>query len=241
MDVKFEGENVPRHLDLTGHNEASAPPNAPPWPYLDKMAFGGSGPCKDVAKGVATKCGKHVKKSRPASIKAMCADEDCRKARTCVVSPYDPNNCCPDKKTGKKATPHHIVPKSQFKRMGEEGSPIKLVSGGKYRASKGPCICLEGESHSEGDHGDVHAETNTKTREAVGVASGTQIPDSKRWTVGSAEATGAGAVEEVTGCHAACTEAQVRSGHRAMGINKSDKIRPTTAGGEPETDGGSGY
>src|SRR3989442_15829418 len=26
MDVKFEGENVPRHLDLTGHNEASAPP-----------------------------------------------------------------------------------------------------------------------------------------------------------------------------------------------------------------------
>jgi 5-methylcytosine-specific restriction endonuclease McrA len=38
MDVKFEGENVPRHLDLTGHNEASEPPNTPPWPYVDAMS-----------------------------------------------------------------------------------------------------------------------------------------------------------------------------------------------------------
>jgi hypothetical protein len=35
MDVKFEGQNVPRNLDLTGHNEASEPPNTPPWPYID--------------------------------------------------------------------------------------------------------------------------------------------------------------------------------------------------------------
>src|SRR6266853_972978 len=38
IDVKFEGENVPRHLDLTGHNEASDPPNTPPWPYVDGMS-----------------------------------------------------------------------------------------------------------------------------------------------------------------------------------------------------------
>ena len=35
FDVKFEGANVPRHLDLTGHNEASDPPNTPPFPYVD--------------------------------------------------------------------------------------------------------------------------------------------------------------------------------------------------------------
>ena len=241
MDVKFEGENIPRHLDLMGHNEQCDPANTPPWPYLDKMAFGGTGPCKDVAKAVSTHCVKHLKKTRTASLKAMCADDKCREARKCVVSPYSPNNCCPDKKTGKKPTPHHIVPKSQFKHMGEDGSSIRLASGGKYRASKGPCICVSGESHSEGDHGDIHAETNTRTREAVGANSGTQIPDSKRWTVGQAEGAGAEAVEEVIGCPAGCTEAQVRSGHRAMGINKSDKIRPTTAGGEPETDSGSGF
>src|SRR5437773_570651 len=46
MDVKFEGENVPRHLDLTGHNEASEPPNTPPWPYIDTMSPSPSVDCE---------------------------------------------------------------------------------------------------------------------------------------------------------------------------------------------------
>lgn len=37
MDVKFEGKNVVRHLDLTTHNHASLPGNGPPWPYQDDM------------------------------------------------------------------------------------------------------------------------------------------------------------------------------------------------------------
>lgn len=37
MDVKFEGENVVRHLDLTTHNHASMPGGTPPWPYCDEM------------------------------------------------------------------------------------------------------------------------------------------------------------------------------------------------------------
>ena len=35
MDVKFEGENVVRHLDITTHNHASFPGNSPTWPFLD--------------------------------------------------------------------------------------------------------------------------------------------------------------------------------------------------------------
>src|SRR5208283_2652143 len=31
MDVKFEGANVPRHLDLKLHNEMSVPTNNPTW------------------------------------------------------------------------------------------------------------------------------------------------------------------------------------------------------------------
>ena len=39
MDVKFEGKNAVRHLDLTTNNHMSAMPgNTPPWPYLDSMA-----------------------------------------------------------------------------------------------------------------------------------------------------------------------------------------------------------
>ncbi|MBW2739288.1 MAG: hypothetical protein JRE64_10675, partial [Deltaproteobacteria bacterium] len=71
-----------------------------------------------------------------------------------------------------------------------------------------------------------------KTRNAVDVASGKQIPGDKRWKVSEAESIGAEAVKEVTGCTKECTEAQVRNGHEKMKIRKDDKIRPTTAGGE---------
>lgn len=39
MDVKVEGANVVRHLDLTTHNHGSVPGNTPPWPYIDQMAM----------------------------------------------------------------------------------------------------------------------------------------------------------------------------------------------------------
>src|SRR5579871_590270 len=40
MDVKFEGENVARHLDMTTDNHASPMANeAVPWPFVDSAAF----------------------------------------------------------------------------------------------------------------------------------------------------------------------------------------------------------
>ena len=36
MDVKVEGLNVVRHLDMTTHNHASFPPNGVPWPYMSE-------------------------------------------------------------------------------------------------------------------------------------------------------------------------------------------------------------
>ena len=41
MDVKIEGENVVRMLDLTTHNHGSNPANTGPWPYLDEVAAPG--------------------------------------------------------------------------------------------------------------------------------------------------------------------------------------------------------
>jgi hypothetical protein len=38
MDVKCEGENVVRHLDVTTHNHMSQPPNTPPMAYQDGFA-----------------------------------------------------------------------------------------------------------------------------------------------------------------------------------------------------------
>jgi Domain of unknown function (DUF4150) len=41
MDVKVEGENVVRMLDLTTHNHASVPGNSPTWPYIDEVSTPG--------------------------------------------------------------------------------------------------------------------------------------------------------------------------------------------------------
>jgi hypothetical protein len=39
MDVKFEGANVDRHLDLTTSNHASYPAGTPPFPEMEKLAL----------------------------------------------------------------------------------------------------------------------------------------------------------------------------------------------------------
>ena len=34
MDVKIEGDNVDRSLDMMTHNHMQTPGNTPPWPYM---------------------------------------------------------------------------------------------------------------------------------------------------------------------------------------------------------------
>ena len=56
MDVKVEGENAVRHLDMTTHNHGSGP-NTPTWPYADRMAMTtGLASCKDEIAEVEKYC-----------------------------------------------------------------------------------------------------------------------------------------------------------------------------------------
>lgn len=48
MDVKIEGQNAVRHLDMTTNNHASTPGDTPPWPYLDASAVGNPPECGDL-------------------------------------------------------------------------------------------------------------------------------------------------------------------------------------------------
>jgi Domain of unknown function (DUF4150)/GHH signature containing HNH/Endo VII superfamily nuclease toxin 2 len=257
MDVKIEGENVVRNLDITTHNHASFPGNSPTWPFLDEVAFakGSDHPCASLAKDVKTHCsgpaapflkpdgkGKGGKvmplRSRKAAMKQLCSkkNEKCRDALACVLTKKSPNNCCPNSR-GKKPTPHHIVPDSQFKNS--SGGRIKLGAGKKYSYNGAPCVCAQGNSHSTGKHGEIHALTNNLTinHKAVNAnfvsATGKSIAGEASdhgWTAGTAEEVGSKAVSKITGCNEKCIQAQVRKGHQAMGIQKSDPIRPTTAG-----------
>ena len=173
--------------------------------------------------------------NRKPAIEAMCNDEKCKKALKCVLSPYDPSNCCPQPQPSPPTTtPHHIVPKSQFKGRGSAG-PIELDSGGTYNPDKAPCICEGGTSHSTGKHGDIHTETNIATLEHATVQpfvseTGKSISPDARWKVSESEAVGSKAAADVTKCDQACLENQVREGHDKMGIKPTDEIRPTTAG-----------
>src|SRR5713226_9797067 len=78
MDVKFEGENVVRHLDLTTHNHGS-PPNTPPWAYTNKAA---TEPVKECRKEVARKGAACKGKTTKA---AQCADKNCTDAKKCLL------------------------------------------------------------------------------------------------------------------------------------------------------------
>jgi hypothetical protein len=258
MDVKVEGENVVRHLDMTTHNHASSPGNTLLWPYIDEMAFAvdSSHPCKELAQQLQTHCQKHVDSSknkkgqlkRRVALKKICEEDsgngNCKKAMTCVLTPKSPSNCCPDA-SGVKPTPHHIVPAAQFHDGTAAEVPLSnlLDASGKSRYSydKAPCICAEGNSHSTGKHGEIHGETNTRTRAFLEIAPSKKIPTDMRWPITYAERIGAEAVEASMGdnpkCTKECTQSQLRNGHEAMGIGRNEKIRPSTAGGEAKPGG----
>jgi len=58
MEVKVEGENVVRHLDLTTHNHGSNT-NTATWPHLASQAMGNIGDdCKDAKKAIEDNCNK---------------------------------------------------------------------------------------------------------------------------------------------------------------------------------------
>jgi hypothetical protein len=64
MNVKFEGENVPRHLDLMGQNEASSPHSPPPHPFTATTGAGSSSSaaikkkCQKMRADILVKYGK---------------------------------------------------------------------------------------------------------------------------------------------------------------------------------------
>jgi hypothetical protein len=176
MDVKVEGENVPRHLDLTTHNHSSFPGDTPPWPYIDKNSVAGeSGPCaadikkeksackdfkphgdKDACEALGTKNKPPSSKGTTRDIAAPIANkladnaavDRCLSARRCTLQKYSPSTCCPPQ------TPHHIVEASSFMEGRSSKTPDMLGTFSNaptpYSANDAPCVCAEGTSHGMG-------------------------------------------------------------------------------------------
>jgi hypothetical protein len=150
MDVKVEGENVVRHLDLTTHNHASFPGDTPTWPFLAKQTVTKEvGPCKEEIKKEKKAC--EDCEPHKAGGQDPCTSSKCQEARKCMLAPFEPPakthgnayKCCPG------LTGHHIVPVQDFSTTGKpRGRPLnKSVQ--NYNQNMAPCICAEGQYHNE--------------------------------------------------------------------------------------------
>lgn len=248
MDVKFEGENVVRNLDLTTHNHRSQPANASiPWPHLESAQPGKTNPCKAEIKRELKACkdfkkqGKKnvcaeaglnisIKKVRKAggnwtkqTRKAMAsksAAAKCLKARKCRLVPYNA------KKDGVEGccpsqTPDHLVPKSSFYKV-SVAKGKKLPGWNGYKPSKAPCMCAEGPSNNEGSHGLRHS-----AHKALGPAEGS--PQTFKQAVNTAVKS-AQAVFKNSNCSNACLKAQLVNGHKDMAKDPKPDVKHSPSG-----------
>jgi hypothetical protein len=234
MDVKVEGENVVRNLDLTTHNHNPPPGQTPPWPFVASAAVGsGKDPCekekqreeaackdfkKEGKKNVCAEAGMNIgiKKQRAKNanwnkmslnaIKGKEAADKCLRARKCRLVKYSA------KKDGVEGccpsqTPDHIVPKSSFYKS-SVSSGSKLPGWKKYKMSAAPCLCAEGPSNTEGSHGLRHA-----AHKFLGPAKDTSqsYTDQVKLAIESTQA-----VFKSSNCSNKCLKAQLDDGHKGM-------------------------
>jgi len=223
MDVKVEGENVVRHLDLTTHNHASQTGQTPPWPFLDAMTVA-TDPCANEKAAEQEACSKHG-----GDRDKECGDPKCKKAQACKLVPYGGTgspNCCPG------STGDHLVEASSFATKRTGGTPLKGC--GKYDLNRAPTCCVEGGAYSK-DHGfmsalrgEAHMRCPVKD---LKLSNGGTLKGKKVTTYGEAKDNGARSVRSVhTHCDEKCIRAQLDTYDEECKISDDTEIRAITYG-----------
>lgn len=245
MDVKIEGENVVRHLDLTTHNHGSKPGNTPTWPYLSTMQRGDSRTCgeererqESACAGVDDPCAC-VGRSKPSGKKDSPAANDladqvaanqCLAAQRCTLQQYLPSRCCPPQ------TPHHLVEAAAFLEGRGKKTEVALAGVHNYQANKAPCVCAEGVNQNTGTHGLMHTfQSAVAARCPPGTltfANGSTVT-TKVTTYADARDSSIAAFQKVfphSRCGKECLQAQLDSYHRRCGINDNTYIKAVKTG-----------
>lgn len=141
MNVKFEGENVDRHMDLTTDNHASPMANeSVPWAFVDKMKVGRNS-CKKITQKI------HAFE-----------DADCPSGSQSHHIVDNSNFTMP----GARATPLENIISITGTTTGRAKRNLfpknSKHPGRNYDENKAPCICLEGgKSDPTSGHGIAHA------------------------------------------------------------------------------------
>ncbi len=228
MDVKIEGENAVRHLDMTTNNHASQPGDTPPWPFAGSMAVDKDGktedPCAENKAAEKKACeGCNTKDEK-------CGNPKCKKAMSCQLVPYGGSgspNCCPG------MTGDHVIEASSFART-RNGRKLAGCEG--YDLNQAPVCCVQGRNAYTGDHGAMSAMRgvmNSQCKVGPLALSGTPAAaiEARVTTYDQAAENGARSVRSVlTHCDEECIRKQIDTYHHGCGIKNDTKVKAVTYG-----------
>ncbi|MEY4561753.1 MAG: hypothetical protein RLZZ618_1030 [Pseudomonadota bacterium] len=256
MDVKVEGENVVRNLDVTTHNHASMPGNSPVWPYMDEMAIaldhpcvgdikkehaackdctphGDKDPCAKPALGIDKKPSGKRSSGEADALADRSAASECLAARRCALQPYKStkSHCCPQQ------TGHHLIEASALHGQGRGGGDSIALKGiDDYSENMAPCVCAEGINQNTGTHGLMHTFQSAGAAKCpegrVALSNGKSIT-AKKTTYGEAKKEASASMKKAfpeSKCDAACIEAQLDAYHKQCGIDDSTPIKAVETG-----------
>lgn len=169
MDVKFEGQNVVRHFDLTTSNHRSDPGNASvPWANIEKQSVNGNS------------CKKIVEKIHPYG------KANCKKGSE---SHHIVDNASLTMEGARKCSLKNIISKAIGRAKRNLFQSGSQHPGRKYDEDAAPCICLSGsKSNPKTQHGKAHAATK---REATANSYG-----GGKWTYKDAREAGKASIQE---------------------------------------------
>jgi Domain of unknown function (DUF4150)/GHH signature containing HNH/Endo VII superfamily nuclease toxin 2 len=245
MDVKIEGENAARHLDLTLHNEMSMPANTPTWPYVDMAALTPDHPCHDSVREEQKACDPNANppgaQPRADSNGNNCTAA-CAEARACALpkKKHDKAVCCHPNTTG-----DHLVEVNCFTQTGGRGGtglpseavlnaiedfsvsvaqpktrPRRLANFEKYNDEQAPTACVRPPG-SGTNHNRMQDRRDAIKRRYRRACRGVPLEmwggtEESFWTYDEAANAGVSSHQrENRRCNPACTRAQLDAYHHS--------------------------
>ena len=140
-DVKFEGENVCRHLDMTTHNHASQTGQTPPWAHVASMNVSTGESCEKVVNEIV-----HQYK-----------DKDCPEGSQ---SHHIIDNSCHTMEGARSTALKRIESAATGRAKRNLFQPGSGHPGESYDEKTAPCICLSGDASVPGtEHNIAHQHT----------------------------------------------------------------------------------